>query len=304
MRKAFKWTGIVVGSIVGLLLLALGIVYIVSSIKLNAAYAVTPETIPVPSDSATLAQGKHLVTAIAKCVDCHGERLEGKVFIDAFPLGTIITPNLTSGKGGIGSTYTDADWIRAIRYGVNREGKGLKIMPSDEYWHNSDVELGAIIAYVKSVPPVDNELEESSVGPLGRVLYVTGQLPLLPVESIDLSAKRAEVPSAGATVEYGKHLATVSGCSGCHGANLSGGKIPGTPPDWPPAGNLTPHQSGLGSYSEADFFHALREGVKKNGERMDAQYMPWKATSLMKDEEIRALWAYLNTVPPMETGAK
>lgn len=297
MNRTLKRIGIILGSIVGLLLLGLGIVYIISNARLNAEYEIDAEAIPVPSDSASLAQGKHLVQAITKCGDCHGENLGGKVFIDAFPLGTVIAPNLTAGKGGIAGTYTDRDWVRAIRYGVGKEKKGLKIMPSNEYWHNSDAELGSIIAYVKSMPPVDNELEESSVGPLGHILYVTGQLPLLPVESIDLTAQRAAVPEKGATAGYGKHLVTVGGCVGCHGQNLAGGKIPGTPPDWPPAGNLTPHPEGIGSYTEAEFFTALREGKKRDGGQMNSLYMPWKATAQMKDEEIRAIWAYLHTVP-------
>lgn len=301
MRRTFKWIGIVLGGLIGLVLLALGIVYIISSAELGTEYEITAETIAIPTDSASLAHGQHRVRAISKCADCHSENLGGKVFIDEFPFGKIIAPNLTSGKGGIGTTYTDQDWVRAIRYGVNREKKGLLFMPSNEYWHNSDAELGEIIAYVKSLPPVDNELEESSVGPLGRVLYVTGQLPLVPVELIDLTAQRAAVPSEGATAEYGKHLVTVSGCAGCHKEDLSGGKMPGTPPDWPAPSNLTPHPHGLGSYTEADFFTALRQGKKKTGEQMDPLYMPWKATALMKDDEIRAVWAYLRTVPPKET---
>ena len=93
----------------------------------------------------------------------------------------------------------------------------------------------------------------------------------------------------------------MGGCTGCHGPTLSGGHIPGTPPSWKPASNLTPR--GIGSWTEADFTRALREGVRPNGTPIDT-LMPWRLTRQMSDDEIRGLYAFLKTVPAKEFGGR
>ena len=95
---------------------------------------------------------------------------------------------------------------------------------------------------------------------------------------------------------------TVGGCKGCHGPTLSGGPIPGTPPEWKPAANLTP--TGIGHYTEKDFFAALREGKRPSGTTIDTTYMPVRWTKLMTDDETRAVFMYLKTVAPKAYGGR
>ena len=102
----------------------------------------------------------------------------------------------------------------------------------------------------------------------------------------------------GVTVEYGANLAV--GCIGCHGEKFSGGPIIGVPPDWPEASNLTP-AGPLGSWSEEDFVMLMRTGVKPTGEEVNPQYMPWPAIGQMTDDELSALWLYLESLPPTIT---
>lgn len=301
MRKVLKWTLRIGGSLIGLIGLMLGVVYAWSGIRMNKTYPLKSDRIMLQHDSITLGRGKHLATAITKCVDCHGENFGGKIMIDDPALGRLVAPNLTRGKGSITEQFTDEDWVRAIRYGIRPDGKGMLFMPANEYWHNDDDELGAIISYIKSVPPVDNVLPPSSAGPLIRLMYVIGQVNMVPTELIDLSAPRPATPAPGPTVEYGKHLTTTGGCIGCHGPTLSGGKIPGAPPEWPEAQNLTPHATGLASWTQEDFFRALRTGVRPDGTKINP-FMPWKATAKMTDEEITALWLYIHQVEPKESG--
>src|SRR6185369_12648665 len=104
------------------------------------------------------------------------------------------------------------------------------------------------------------------------------------------------------TVEYGRYMVSVAGCYGCHGDGLSGGKIPGTPPEFKPPANITP--KGIGHYTEADFFTALREGKRPGGTPLDTNYMPVRWTRLMTDDETRAIFAFLKTVPPKEYGGR
>jgi mono/diheme cytochrome c family protein len=106
----------------------------------------------VIADEAALARGAYLVNAVSACVDCHGPNLEGKPFIDEPALGYLAAPNLTSGVGGVGTTYTQADWELAIRHGVAADGRALGGMPSDQFAHLSDADMAAMIAYLESVP--------------------------------------------------------------------------------------------------------------------------------------------------------
>jgi mono/diheme cytochrome c family protein len=111
----------------------------------------------------------------------------------------------------------------------------------------------------------------------------------------------ALAPPEGPTVEFGDYIVHTAGCAGCHGPTLAGGKIEAGDPAWPPAANLTP--TGLKAYDEAAFFTALRTGVRPNGTQINPA-MPWKWAREMTDDEIRAVWLYLKTVPARELGAR
>jgi mono/diheme cytochrome c family protein len=291
--------GIVLATLLGLCVLVAAVFYGVASSKMNRTYTVPAESIAVAGDSATIARGHHLATAISKCVDCHGDNLAGQKFIDAMPLGVFIAPNLTAGKGGLGATFSNADYERAIRHGVKPDGHGVAFMPSSEFQYYDDADFAALLAYIRSVPPVDNVLPLSTVGPLGRALVATGKLPLYQAAFVTVRAPHPAAPPVGVTREYGGYLAQIGGCTGCHGPGLSGGHVPGTPPEFKPAANLTP--TGIGSWSEADFFTALRTGKRPDGSALDP-FMPWKMAGQMSDVEIRAVWAFLKTVPKKEFG--
>lgn len=304
MRKVLRLIGFAILGVLGIALIGAIAVYIVSERRINQLYTIEAAELVIPTGAEAVDRGKYLSEAITKCADCHGEGLGGQVFIDDPALGRLVASNLTAGAGGIGGSYTDADWVRSIRHGVGPDGKPLLFMPSDEFNSLSDDDLGALIAYVKSLPPKDSDLPGNSVGPLGRVLFLAGQLPLVPAEMIDHTAERAAAPARGATKEYGKYLADTGGCVGCHGPGFSGGPIPGTPPEWPPAQNITPNrETGLGTWTIADFEIALRTGKRPDGSAI-SEYMPWKATAKMSDEDLEALWLYLQSVPPKAFGGR
>jgi mono/diheme cytochrome c family protein len=295
MKRFLRWTGAALGAVVGLVVLALAAVYGVSEFRMRKTYDVPAVALSLRDDSASIARGRHIAT-IRGCIDCHTGNLAGGKFVDVPLLGTVYAANLTRGKNGAASFFTDADWDRAIRHGVKPDGKPLLIMPAQEYRDLSDEDLAAVVAYLKSVPPVDTEPAKNRVGPLGRILEVTGKAVVVPASHLDHTAPRKPAPPAGPTAEYGAYLITA--CSGCHGENLSGGPVPGSPPDAPPALNLTPDPTtGLGKWTEADFTRALREGKKPDGSDVRAP-MPWKLTAQLTDDEIHALWLYLRAVPP------
>jgi len=251
------------------------------------------------ADSTVIARGRHLAGPIAKCVDCHGDDYSGRVFIDDPALGRYAGPNLTRGANGLGASLTDADFELAIRHGMDHNGHNLVFMPSRAFNHFGDEDVAAVIAYVRQVPPVDHTVPASRVGPVGRALLLAGQIPLLDAAGLDQQLLHAPAPRVGPTAAYGAYLSQVGGCAGCHRDNFEGGRVPGTPPSFKPAANLTP--TGIGTWTEADFVRALRQGLGPAGVPIDT-FMPFRLTKAMTDTEIDALWAYLKTVPPAPMG--
>jgi mono/diheme cytochrome c family protein len=208
-------------------------------------------------------------------------------------VAVLYSANLTAGKGGVGAEFSDEDFVRVIRHGVDPEGKSVYFMPAQTFYYLSDQDLGDIIAYIRSLPPVDAEHPEPVVGPMGRLFYLMGNFPIQPAELIDQTAPRPASPPPGVTAEYGAYLALT--CQGCHGQNLSGGPVDGAPPGTPPAANLTPGGELVG-WTEADFAKAVRTGAKPDGKQLDP-FMPYTFFSDMTDDEVAAVWAYLQTLP-------
>lgn len=295
--RALKWLGYIVGAVVVIILLAAAGVFGVTSSRMAKSYSPTVTPVPIPSDSASLARGRHIVESVAKCRVCHGDDYAGKLVFDAPVFARLTSSNLTAGKHGIAAEYTDTDWVRAIRYGVGRDGKSLLFMPSEAFTYFSDADLGRIIAYLKTLPAVDMPIEkEKSVGPIARIAYLSGGFPLIPASLVPENLERPELSEAP-TAEYGEFLARTGGCLGCHGQKLEGGEV-----DRVKTPNLT--QGGeLGKWTETQFATAIRTGVRPDGRVLSA-VMPWPYMKGLTDTEVTALWAYLNSVPKVALTAK
>ena len=279
---------IVGGFIAAVLVIGAVTVYLVSEGKLRQTYPIPPETLTIPSDSASIERGHHLATAITKCTECHGEDLGGQV-MDMGPLGALSASNLTSGKGGV-APKNDGEWVRAIRHGVRPDGRPLVFMPSMVFAALNAEDLGAIIAYVKSVPPVDHAIPPTKLGPVGRLMMLTDPGMMLPVVAINHAAPIPTVLPPSLTPEYGRYLVVTGGCTYCHGEALKGG-IQHGPPGTPPSADLTT-AGPTARWSESDFVTALRTGQRPDGTTINP-FMPWRSTRLMTDQEIQAVWAYL-----------
>lgn len=243
-------------------------------------------------------RGGHLVEARYACAECHGADFSGGVMADDPMLGSFLGPNITSGAGSRTLEYEPADWDRIVRHGIRRDGTP-STMPSQDFQLMSDRELSDIVTFIRSRPAVDNTVPPVRLGPLGKVLIATGNLPL----SADLipshEAPHAPFPPpAEVSVEFGAHLAGI--CAGCHGDDFSGGPILGGDPAWGPARNLTPHEDGLAGWTYEQFVAALREGRRPDGTALVEPMTLMIPIALnMTDVEIRALWAYLQSLPPV-----
>ncbi len=270
MKKILKWTGIVSGGLIGLVVLAGMALYPSGLEKLTRTYPGIPvAAVNIPTDLEAVARGRH-IAIVWKCTECHGEHLSGTLLTDDPFLGTIPASNLTSGTGGIGKAYSDTDWIRAIRHGIKPDSRVETFMY--DYSTMSDQDLGDLIAYLKQIPPVDAEYPTMRFGPIVPLAPAVG-LFTPAAELIDHGASRTTDPVPGATLEYGRYLSAI--CFECHSRNLAG---------------------KLENWKQEDFIRAVRTGVLPNGKQLSPA-MPLKTYGEMNDMELTALWLYLRSLP-------
>ncbi len=288
MKKVLKWAGIVIGSLLGILLVIVGLIYFLSNQDLNSRYDIEPVAVSIPEpDSAMIERGRH-VSEIRGCTGCHGEDLGGEMMIDSPAFGRFSATNITPGAGSAVTNYSDQDWVRALRHGVAPDGRPLLIMPANEFIQLGREDLVAVIAYMKQIPPVDRETADQRVGPIARILHLTqDEFPLLNVGNVDHSAPLTDAPKNGVNPEFGGYIAIA--CQGCHGTDLAS-PVQG-PPDTPPASNLTL----LGDWSEHDFMFAVREGIRPAGDTLHEVMPRWESPT---DEELLAVWSYIQTLEP------
>jgi mono/diheme cytochrome c family protein len=300
MKKVFKWIGIILGVLVLLVLVIAGSLFIKGSSQLSKTYQVQPVAITIPDDGSSIARGAYIYQV--SCAGCHGDDLGGKVILDDPAIGYLPAPNLTAGQGGIGSYYSDTDFARAIRHGVDAEGQGLLIMPSKAYWHFSEEDLSAIIAYVKTAPPVDNDLGRKSTSPLAKIMLAVGAFgEAFAAEVLDHDAPLAAAPERGVTAVYGEYLVNTGDCRNCHGPELAGAQSP--EPGAPYSPNLTP-ASVLAIWTADDFIETMHTGVTPYGRQLDPNFMPYEYYSRMNDQDLTAIFSYLQSLPTIETSPK
>ena len=279
------------------------------------AVAPVPGTGTLTTDTMNLvARGEYIVRNAATCGGCHSanERnpdgpLSGGTEFKDWRLGTIRASNLTPDSAtGLG-TWTEADIVRALRSGQSKDGRVLApVMPYEWLNRMSDVDAFAVARYLKSLPPVHNEVRQSP----NLIFRVAGwfRRPESP-----LSVK---APARGPTAAYGNYLADhVALCAHCH-TPRSGirdeydDKLAYAGDASPPKGfpenpsNITPDSAtGIGRWSEADFVRTIRTGVNPSGDTLHP-IMPWRELRRMTDDDLRAIYLFLRTVPPVHHDVK
>jgi mono/diheme cytochrome c family protein len=239
-----------------------------------------------------IARGAYLVSAFPGCASCHSSnRSATPVILDGngplpelVALGNFYAANLT--PGGRIKDWSDGEIIRAIREGMDRDGRPLVVMPSEEYRHLSDQDAQAIVAYLRSQPAVSKSLPPQQPNFLAMMLLGAGQIPLsnqAPVGSVT-------APGRGPTREWGEHLVDISGCRSCHGPALDAQNIPQGPPPGPSLRSVK-------GWSEADFLRTMKTGLTPTGRQLNPEFMPWPQFARGSDDDLRALHAYLISLP-------
>lgn len=295
MKKFLKWLGITVLSLA--VVTAITIFILVNRLngRMEKTYSIAVEKMNIPSDSLSFERGKSWVS---ECQACHGEALEGKKFFDDPQLGTLYSPNLTRGEGGIGKTYRDEDWIRAIRHGVKPNGKALFVMPAEYFQNLSQKDLSSIISYLKTVPPVDNVKGENNLPWLTKVIMQLGGFGnIFPAEVVQhnngFNADPVEAPDR----LYGKYVVSILGCATCHGENMGGGKSPD--PNAPYSPNLT-SGGNLAKWTVKDFIETMHTGETPEKKKLDDKYMAWKHYGQQPELRLTAIYEYLKSLPKVE----
>lgn len=263
-----------------------------------------------PPTAATLERGKYLMNGVVACANCHmargprGEYLMDKGLSGGMPfqdkMFVAYAANITQDRAtGVGS-WTDAQLARAIREGVRPDGSIIgPPMPVEFYRYMSDDDVNAIVAVLRTEPAV------SSVAPKS-----TYNFPLPP--SWGPPVKNVKAPSPADKVKYGEYLATVGHCMECHTqrdqkgmlvmASLgSGGRVFPGPWGESMSRNLTPHETGLKSWTDAQISKAVRGGADRNGKPYKPP-MAYQHYKNIDDADMAALTAYLRSLPPRPFG--
>lgn len=298
MKKWIKWTA---GGLAGVLVLAAAAAAVGNHLghrKQHRQVALDVQPVPYTSDPQALERGKYLFQSRG-CVDCHGANGAGRDFVNDGKGLRIAGPNIT--PGGVTASYQPVDWVRILRHGVKPNGTPALVMPSEDYNRFTNDDLAALVGYLRSMPPQQGGAAVLDLPLPMRALYGFGVIPDA-AERIDHTLPPAQPVEAGVNVQHGAYVANM--CIGCHGATLSGGKIPGGPPDWPAAANITPGAgSAMPHYKDAEAFAAMM----RNGKRPDGtpiQVMPFESLSKINDVDLQALYAFLKTVPAKAAGGR
>jgi cytochrome c2 len=277
MKRILNLTVIIFGGLFALVVIAGLVLYPIGMKKLNRTYPnLAVESVNIPTDADAVARGRHIATIWA-CTRCHSEDLSGMAFTNdplsgLVPLGgTISASNLTSGNGGIAASYTDLDWVRAIRHGVTPDGS-VEVFMFD-YSTMSDQDLGDLIAYLKQVPPVEASYPEIRYGSVVPVVSNIGLL-MPAAERIDHGVAHVADPTPGATDEYGRYLSVI--CTACHGNSIG---------------------NSVRTWKQEEFIHTFRTGVLPDGEGFGPT-MSSNTFREMTDTELTALWLFFTRNKP------
>lgn len=277
------------------------------------------EKIQITADK--VARGKYLFQAVAACGDCHSgrdlTRIGGPLLPGAtgqgmvLPFGglpgrvvaTNITPDVATGIG----SWSDGEKIRALREGISKDGRPLfPLMPYDSYRFMSDEDAASVVAYLDSLPPIRNVLPATSL---------TFPVSLL-IRSVPQPAGRVPATAGSNTLRYGEYLATLSDCVECHTQDnhgklredmrLAGGKAFDAQGARVVSANISPDRAtGIGSWTEDVFVERFKayqrtaDSLPPKATARDFTVMPWLSFSQMDASDLRAIFRYLQTLPPV-----
>ena len=317
MKKFLKILGIAV-SVIFVIIIA-GLIYF------NSKYPDVdpPLNIKIISTSEKISRGEYLANHVTVCIDCHSTRdwtkfsgplisgTEGKGGFNFGPPegmpGNIYAKNIT--PSGIGN-WTDGELIRAVTQGITKDNQALfPVMPYYSYNNLTQEDIESIVCYIRSLNPIENNVPETEldfpVNLIVKTLPLKTYTPAKPIERID-------------SINYGKYLFTIAGCSGCHtpandkgelipGMDLAGGRKFTTPWGLVQSANITPDpETGIGKWTKDEFISRFKKYSTEEARNISVDpnsfnsVMPWTMYGGMKEEDLSDIYDYLKTVKPVK----
>jgi len=300
-RSWLKWAGSLLAGLLTLITSALLVLALIGFYKLNQRFDNPVTEVTIAASPEQIARGQQLANI---CVSCHtpGNEmpLSGSNFgakFDFPPLGALYAPNLTP-SGNI-ADWTDGEVVRAIREGIDQDGRSLLIMPSVDFHNMSDEDVQALVAYLRSQPAQGEPMPETHFNVLGAIFMVLSDFRVAQPAAGHVTAPPADTP------EYGEYLVNVIGCRDCHGSQLEG-KAPSNQPGPPPGPNLT---QIVPQWTEEEFMTFFNTGTLPGGETVPVitlksgfsePEMPWPAVrAATTDAELKAMYDYLHGLAPV-----
>jgi cytochrome c2 len=311
-----------------ILLIAAMLAISVAVLSIMLPQIAEPRNLRIAATADVMDRGEYLFNSVLGCPVCHSERDWSSIGAppmppigagrpcgesDQSPLGlaeaggfpgTICFRNITSDKEtGIGE-WTDGEVMRALREGIDRDGNAMfPIMPYFIYAALSDDDTKAVIAHVRTLPPVNRPLPETNIN-----------FPTNLAISLIPKPVRHEVrqPDQTDNIKYGKYLAKVARCRFCHTLRNPRNRLPDQQYEFSGgvefqgregyfySTNLTSHETGLGDVSRAEFIKLFRREPGKATSEIDI--MPWTYFDGMTDDDLGAIYEYLQSLPPKPTG--
>jgi mono/diheme cytochrome c family protein len=284
--RLVKWGGVGLAAALTVAVSSVSALTAAGLVKQHARSAFLPNLRIEPTPE-RIARGKAVADSF--CSGCHSAALTGGGDLASdipINIGSFVAANLT--PGGALKHWSDGEIFRAIRNGVDANGRWLTIMSFTNASRLSDDDTMAVIAYLRSLAaagaPTPGPLDRFNL--LGITMLGAGLLP----DAKPVTAARIAAPPRGPTAQYGEYLLSYQDCRECHGRNLSGG-VPG---------QLPPLGPGLGIINEwtlAQFIATMRTGIDPNGHQIGEQ-MPWRPIGRMDDDELAAMYQYLTRLSP------
>jgi hypothetical protein len=315
MKKIFKILAIVV------IVLIVAVIALLAYVK-NFKPNIPVEEVKIEYMPERIKRGEYLAHNVSQCVDCHSERdwsrfsgpivpgSEGKggeIFDRkvGFP-GTYYAPNITPHHL---KDWTDGEIFRAITAGVSKDGRPLfPVMPHPNYGKMDREDIYSIIAYLRSLPSIENTTPEpNSDFPMSVIIHLIPSPP-----------EFSQRPSPENKIEYGRYLTNAAVCIECHTPvnrgqiieelAFSGGRMLQLPTGGTSvSSNITPDkETGIGGWTEEQFIQRFKV-FNPNADQTDNKIkpgefntiMPWAKYSQMTDEDLAAIYAYLKTLKPI-----
>ncbi len=310
-----KWIKRIVIALVLIIAIALGY------LKLALPNVGKPEELKIVATPEMIARGAYLANHVTVCIDCHSKRdwtkfsgppiagtegMGGDAFTKEFGFpGSFYAKNIT--PEGVGK-WTDGELLRAVSCGVNRDNKAFfPVMPYPYYGHMDKEDIIAIIAYIRTLKPIKNNVPPSEPEfPMSIIL-----------NTIPQKASFTKRPEKAVNATYGAYIVNAAGCSECHTNAIKGKKVEGmdfaggrefvVPGKTIVSANITPDkETGIGYWTEDAFvskFKSFEDKSKLADIKSPSDFqsmMPWSMYAGMDSLDLKAIFAYLQTLKPIK----